>query len=163
MPRRLKVPASEHSVSLSLHLPQAVMLESIGFHWGLHSVVRPNRRVLSNSLNSGLSPQSDVISRYSSFGIARLFFRITRASWACNSVRRSMALLRSSILYLVLLLLLLLLLSVLAKWLVRKTAVMKLVASLGEYLHKCHVDDCVTFTVYVIIHCIYPVTRRVLV
>jgi len=62
MPRRLKVPASEHSESIK---------------------VRPDRRVLSNSLNSGLSPQSDVLSRYGSFGIAGLFFRITRASWAC--------------------------------------------------------------------------------
>jgi len=45
--------------------------------------------VSSNCLSNGLSLHCEVLSRYSSFGIARLFLRITEASWACRCFRRS--------------------------------------------------------------------------
>jgi len=61
-------------------------------------VMRPVRKVSSNCLSNGLSLHCEVLSRYSSFGIARLFLRIAKASWACRCLRRSTALVRSSIL-----------------------------------------------------------------
>ena len=71
MPRRLKVPTSEHSVSLSLHFPQAVMLEYTGFHWGPHPELRWG-------LTTGCCQTRSTADYYHSFGIARLFSRITR-------------------------------------------------------------------------------------
>ena len=59
-------------------------------------LVSPARNVLSNWLSSGLSAHSEVLSRYNSLGIARLFMSIASASWACRWASRSIAVLRSS-------------------------------------------------------------------
>ena len=61
-------------------------------------VMRPVRKVSSNCLSNGLSLHCEVLSRYSSFGIAKLFLRIIKASLSCRCFRRSTALVRSSIL-----------------------------------------------------------------
>jgi len=101
MPRRLKVPASEHSVCPNLHLGQVARLVSVDRPSSPHSKLwwEPPRSVLSNWLSSGLSAHSEVLSRYSSLGVARLFLSIASASWECRCARRSIAVLRSSIFF----------------------------------------------------------------
>ena len=52
----------------------------------------------SNRLSNRLSLHCEILSRYTSFGIDRLFLKITKASWACRCFWRSTALVKSSIL-----------------------------------------------------------------
>ena len=52
-----------------------------GFRAQPRTVMRPVRKVSSNCLSNGLSLHCEVLGRYSSFCIARLFLRITKASW----------------------------------------------------------------------------------
>ena len=92
--------------ALRIPIPPSPTSNEAWSHWSyspLRSTFKmlmgPVRKVSSNCISSRFSPHSEFLSRYDSFGIARLFLSITKASWAWRCVRRSTALVRSSILF----------------------------------------------------------------